>query len=256
MDCTFCLDCVHACPHDNIGLLPAMPGRELLRDPQRSGIGRFSGRIDLVALVVVLVFGAFVNAALMTGPVVEYRDRVAAAFGWSRLGATSVVCAVALVVAPSLLVTVVAGLSHAWGRLTQRLATTAARSCYCLVPLGFAMWLTHYSFHFLTSYTTILPTTQRFVAEHGLSLGTPAWSYACCLPAAAWLLRLEIVFLDIGMLGSLYVAFRIAQSQTNRLPRALAAFAPWALLIVFLFLIGVWIVFQPMEMRGAMPMPG
>ena len=44
MDCTFCLDCVHACPHDNIGILSRMPGDELLTDPLRSGIGYFSRR--------------------------------------------------------------------------------------------------------------------------------------------------------------------------------------------------------------------
>ena len=40
MDCTFCLDCVHACPHDNIGILAVPPGQELWNDPFRSGVGR------------------------------------------------------------------------------------------------------------------------------------------------------------------------------------------------------------------------
>ena len=71
MDCTFCLDCVHACPHDNVGLLAGLPGAELWSDPLRSGIGRFGRRPDLAALVVVLVFGAFANAAGMVGPVVD-----------------------------------------------------------------------------------------------------------------------------------------------------------------------------------------
>ncbi len=26
LDCTFCLDCVHACPHDNVGILAVAPG--------------------------------------------------------------------------------------------------------------------------------------------------------------------------------------------------------------------------------------
>ncbi len=30
MDCTFCLDCVHACPHDNIGILSRLPASELM----------------------------------------------------------------------------------------------------------------------------------------------------------------------------------------------------------------------------------
>ena len=61
MDCTFCLDCVHACPHANVGILAGVPGRELWRDSFRSGIGRFARRTDLAALVVVLVFGSLVE---------------------------------------------------------------------------------------------------------------------------------------------------------------------------------------------------
>ena len=45
LDCTFCLDCVKACPHDAIGILPVLPGRELVRDlPRSSAIGRFAAR--------------------------------------------------------------------------------------------------------------------------------------------------------------------------------------------------------------------
>ena len=69
MDCTFCLDCVHACPYDNVGLIARTPTSELWSDPYRSGIGRFSRRADLAALVVVLTFGAFLNAFNMIKPV-------------------------------------------------------------------------------------------------------------------------------------------------------------------------------------------
>src|SRR5580700_3863739 len=62
MDCTFCLDCVHACPHDNIGILSRVPAAELIVDPLRSGIGYFSLRKDLAALALVFSFGALLNA--------------------------------------------------------------------------------------------------------------------------------------------------------------------------------------------------
>ena len=51
MDCTLCMDCVKACPHDNIGLFAVAPVRDVLRDPVRSSIGRFSSRIDIAVLV-------------------------------------------------------------------------------------------------------------------------------------------------------------------------------------------------------------
>ena len=81
LDCTLCLDCVHACPHDNVGILAVVPCRTLWSDPFRSGIGRFSERPDLAALVIVLTFGAFANAAGMVGPIVEWEDRFHAALG-------------------------------------------------------------------------------------------------------------------------------------------------------------------------------
>ena len=65
IDCTLCLDCVHACPHDNIGLIAGLPGATLWHDRPRSGIGRLSQRTDIAALVLVLVFGAFANAAAL-----------------------------------------------------------------------------------------------------------------------------------------------------------------------------------------------
>jgi hypothetical protein len=67
---------------------------------------------------------------------------------------------------------------------------------------------------------------------------------------ATWLPRLEIVFLDLGLLLSLYTGYRIALGRSPRVPQALGALAPWALLIGLLFALGIWLVFQPMQMRG------
>jgi cytochrome c oxidase assembly factor CtaG/ferredoxin len=258
MDCTFCLDCVHACPHQNIGLLAVTPGKELRRDPLRSGIGRFSQRIDVAALCVVLVFGAFANAAGMTGPVVRWQSELLTACGWqSPLVATTAFYLAALVALPLLSVGASAVISRSWGRVTQTSAQLATRFSYALVPLGFAMWLAHYSFHFLTSYATVVLTTQRFAAGLGWTfLGSPQWSCACCIPPARWLILLEIVSLDLGLLLSLYTGYRIAGSQAQGLSRGLKIFVPWAALMGLLFAAGIWIVFQPMQMRGTMPMPG
>ena len=53
MDCTLCMDCVKACPHDNVGLWVQPPARDLVQlsveDPQRSAVGRYSQRMDLAS---------------------------------------------------------------------------------------------------------------------------------------------------------------------------------------------------------------
>jgi hypothetical protein len=151
----------------------------------------------------------------------------------------------ALVAVPLLAVGGAAALSRRWGRLQASTIELATRYAYALVPLGFGMWLAHYSFHFLTSYGALVPVTQRFAADLGLaSLGDPAWSFSCCISDTPWLARLELLFLDIGLLLSLYTGYRLASN--------LRALAPWALLFVLLFAAGVWIVLQPMQMRGTL----
>src|SRR4029077_5943317 len=101
MDCTFCLDGVHACPHENVGILARAPGSELWHDDSRSGVGRFGKRPDLAVLVVILVFGAFANAAGMVAPVLTSRDRLDRLLGQSSsLLTTSLFYIAALLLLP------------------------------------------------------------------------------------------------------------------------------------------------------------
>jgi cytochrome c oxidase assembly factor CtaG len=256
LDCTFCLECIHACPHENIGILARLPGADLLPEAPRSGIGRFGKRPDLAVLIVVLVFGAFANAAGMVGPVVAWHERLDRLLGQSSpLLVTSLYYLVALLLFPLLAVGVAAVLSRRWGQHSASWVEVATRYSYALVPLGFGMWLAHYSFHLVTSYDTIVPTTARFFQDLGLTtLGEPNWVAGCCRPFAETPLRLEIIFLDLGLLVSLYTGYRIALTQNSQWSRALWAFAPWALLIALLFAAGIWLVFQPMQMRGTLGM--
>jgi hypothetical protein len=128
----------------------------------------------------------------------------------------------------------------------------ATRFSYALVPIGFGMWLAHYSFHFLASFDSAIPALRRFAGDLGLALGELESGDACCRPVADWLPRLEILFLDLGLLLSLYSGYRIALSQAERASEAWKALTPWALLLALLFAAGIWIVLQPMQMRGTM----
>jgi cytochrome c oxidase assembly factor CtaG/polyferredoxin len=258
MDCTFCLDCIHACPHDNVGIHGVLPGRELWYDSFRSGLGRFGKRPDLAALVVVLAFGAFVNAAGMVAPFLEWRDRLAWLSGQrSSLLVTSLCYVFGLLVLPVLLVGISTALSRWFGQLNVSRLEVATRFSYALVPLGFGMWLAHYSFHFLASFDAVTPALQRFAGDRGWAiLGEPAWARACCRSVVDWLPRLEVLCLDVGLLLSLYTGYRIAQSLSEQTSQALKMLAPWALLFVVLFAAGVWIVLQPMQMRGTLRVAG
>ena len=113
LDCTMCLDCVHACPHDNIALVTRTPGAELLERGRRSGIGRLAQRADLAALAVVFTFAALVSAFAMTSPAYLVEQRLAATIGTrSEWPVLAVIFIVGLLVLPAALLLGPA-LSHA-----------------------------------------------------------------------------------------------------------------------------------------------
>jgi len=106
-----------------------------------------------------------------------------------------------------------------------------------------------------------VPVTQRFASDlHLAALGPPDWVCSCCRPAPGWLLKAELLALDCGLLVSLYAAWRIGTSLTadgrsamSSLRRTMRIVLPWAIVLIALFAIGVWILLQPMQMRGTMP---
>jgi len=279
MDCTFCLDCVKACPHDNIGILAVAPGRDLVRDPMRSSLGRFSRRPDIAALALVLVFSAFASAAAMVAPVAAWRDRLVERFSMgSALPVTSFFFLVALVLAPALLV----GLAVATGRwLGCRVARSPIsqsslrppepsgaggsgdgapwRELFCrfslaLIPLGLAMWAAHVLFHFLAGWNMPWPVLQRATTDLGLGwLGRPHWVMSSPLFAAGTLVALQLLLLDAGLLLTLYIGWRVANAFAPRVWASLRLFVPWAAVAAGLYSSGIWVLLQPMQMRGMVP---
>jgi hypothetical protein len=113
-------------------------------------------------------------------------------------------------------------LARSLGGVETSLRGLATRLAPALVPVGFAMWLSHFGFHLLA----------------GLGF------------APAQLTGPEIALLGAGLVLSVAVAWRLALEVASHPRRALGVAAPWALLATALYAIGTWIVLQPMEMRG------
>jgi ferredoxin len=248
MDCTFCLDCVHACPHDNVGILSRLPGVELLSDPLRSGIGYFSRRKDLAALVIVFTFGALLNAFGMVSPVYAVENWLGRKLHVRHEAAVlGVIFAAFLILEPVLLFGAAAWWTRTWAGVKRAFLPLVVRYSYGLVPLGFGMWLAHYGFHFLTGLYTIIPVTQNAFASLGWPLlGEPRWTLTG-IPANV-VQVIEIGFLVLGFAGSLSVTHGLAEEDSPDHP--LRAFIPWALLCAVLLSLSLWLIFQPMEMRA------
>jgi hypothetical protein len=248
MDCTFCLDCVHACPHDNVGIMSRPVASELMSDPGRSGIGRFSRRKDISALVTVFTFGALLNAFGMVSPVYALEAWLGRRLHVSHQAPVlGLIFAFFLIVEPALLLGLAAWAAKAWSGSGSALLPLAVRYSYGLVPLGFAMWLAHYGFHFLTGLYTLIPVAQNAVASVGLPfLGEPRWRLTG-IPVSI-VQPLEMGLLVLGLAASLILTHRLAEEDSPE--QLYRAFAPWAAVCVLVWCASLWLILQPMDMRG------
>jgi hypothetical protein len=249
MDCTFCMDCVHACPHQNVGMISRLPARELLADPWRSGIGRFSQRPDLAGLVILFTFGALLNAFGMVIPVYRLEEWLADLLGTqAEVLVLGIVFAGGLVIGPAILLGATAWVSARWARLGRGTLRSVVRYAFALAPLGFGVWIAHYAFHFLTGFWTFIPVFQGALADLGVNiLGAPLWDLGPLMPQS-WLLPLQQLFIGVGWLVSLLVIYRLAVEDAPE--RIWQAFLPWAALLLVLVSAANWLMNQPMEMRG------
>ena len=250
MDCTFCLDCVHACPHDNIGILSRPAGSDLTIGRIRSGIGYLSQRKDIAALAVVFTFGALVNAFGMVSPVYVVEAWLGKLLALnSQAPILGIIFVAFLIIAPVILLGAAAWVTRMLRGSNLALAPVAVRYSLALVPMGLGMWLAHYGFHFFTGILTIVPVTQSALAGLGLHvLGAPRWTWTG-LPVGI-VRPIELGFLLLGFAGSLLVAHQLSEEDSPADP--MRALAPWAAVCVVLVAAAIWLMFQPMEMRATL----
>lgn len=249
LDCTLCLDCARACPHDNVGLFARAPGAELARADS------WPKRWDLSFLVITLAFLGVINAFGMVAPVYDLMTNIAAGLGLPALGwsdqAMSGVALLVIFVVGGLFIPVVLTLTAAWltqalTRKQETLRHTVAAFAPAFVPLGLGLWAAHYGYHLLTGLFSFIPAAQVFLRDHGLPV-TPDYSLV-------GITNLSLIGLiqTVLLLGGFVWSMIIAQGATMRLYKRQATLGllPWALLFLVMMLAGLWLFSQPMDMRG------
>ncbi len=257
-DCTLCMDCVRACPSDNVSLRPQSPFRELERDPVRSSIGRISARPDIAALILVVVFSSLANAAVMVAPVArflaDFRQHHPWAGGWFvSLPATCLFAA-------ALLLLYLGGV-----KLMQSLAgqptlrTVFCRFSIALLPLGLSVWLGHLAFHLATSWPSLPALFQHLharaaAAPQDMAMTTAAPSASMFAPSLGPngdnLFDLQVWIVNLGLFVSWYAGWKLIR-QIAAPPRRVGPMTTvWVGSSTALYAVAVWIFTQPMYMRG------
>jgi polyferredoxin len=246
LDCTLCLDCARACPHDNVTLVNRAPLTELLTRES------WPQRWDINMLVLMFAFASISNAFGMVPPIYALEGWIATTLNINHEGLVLfLIFALLNLLLP---VGVGVGAAYASRRLansTEQLRLTLSRYTPAMMPLAFAIWLTHFGgFHFLGSALGIIPLIQHFLLDHRISwFGAPDWSLGPVLPLT-WLDPLEMILVLIGLILSLIVLVKRAGGK-RPFPDPPLAQLPWLIVLIGLAVAAMVIFLLPMEMRGS-----
>lgn len=241
MDCTNCFNCVRACPYDNVALTLRAPGWEWTRQPWLK-----RGRLALMLLGVMLAFWGLLNALGMIGPYFALAQGMAKALRTDSEFLVLGLLFVLFTVMGVLLTLAVTSLADALGGARVKPWQAFQRWGYVLVALGFGFWGAHYLFHFLTGAVSIVPVLQNFFALLGLPLD-PNWRLAQLIPSR-WLFPITAGVTALYALLAFALTVRVALRDFGR--RGALAMWPVLLFVLAFAAFSIWVLAQPMEMRG------
>jgi ferredoxin len=239
MDCTLCFNCLRACPYDNVALKPRFWGAEWIR-------ARY--RLDWVWLGVLLFFAGFMNAFAMVPAYYRLAEGLSKVLGTTNEGLLLITIYALWTGLGFLLVLLLSGLASRLAGFKEPPMKAVRRWGVAFFPLAFAMWTGHYAFHFLTGWASIVPVTQQALIHLGLPLPEPDWTLAALVPENL-LYPLQVVILYLGLAGATITLFSRAKGG-----RPLGA-AFFFLMLFFLVALALWVLAQPMEMRGTLLLP-
>lgn len=125
----------------------------------------------------------------------------------------------------------------------ESLIQNFARFGYAIIALDMAAHIAHNLFHLLAEGKSVIFTGMAFL---GQSLGNDL------NPAVLDMGTIQILqfaLIALGLIGSLYTAYRIASTNRDSPQKIWGTFAPYAMLIIILGAINVYLFILPMAMR-------
>lgn len=230
-NCNLCASCIKTCPNGSITLTVRPPAKELwfIRKP----------RLEESFLAVVIMGIVFVQNVTMLEvwkSVLSWLEQVAGTNNYA------VTFTITFVIAMAIPVALLAGAALLAGRLNgDSLAANIATFGYAIIPLDVAGHIAHNLFHLLAEGKQVLFTALPLFGQASHE-GSPA------LLGLATIQVLQYILIGLGLIGSLYVAYRIAQSRYGAAQRW-STFLPYAGLILVLGGMNIGLFMLPMAMR-------
>jgi hypothetical protein len=252
--CNLCFECVKGCTQDNLVLRLRAFGTDLWTASKR--------HLDEAFLAIVLAGASLYLTGEMIQPWRAVMERAAGRLPIHLLGITSAKTAETLINAVLFLIVTLAlvpllVLAAAW--VARHLLQWTGKAPplreivtvfgYMFIPIGLSMHLAHNLHHLLDEGPGVVPAIQRSINRFSpFSAGVPAWNLPPLLPheVVYWMQML----LFMGFYGvSLYAGARLARQHFSSAETTFRAAAPMVVVSLFLMLLNVYVLSQPMSAR-------
>ncbi len=231
-NCTLCANCIKNCPNDSIQMTLRPPTKELwfIRKPKVE-------EAFLAAVIMGIVLVQNVTMLEVWGSALKWLEHATGTTSFYVTFTITFALSIALPVALLSLASWAAGRSN-----RESFVANFTRFGYAIIALDIAGHIAHNLFHLLAE--------GKSVAYTGLALlGTTATEHAStAILDSATIQVLQYLLIALGLIGSLYTVLKIASAQVSR-PQRWGTALPFALMIVILTVINVWLFALPMGMR-------
>lgn len=230
-NCVLCADCIKNCPNGSIQLTVRPPTKELwfVKKP----------RVEAAFLSAVIMGIVFVQNVTMlevwTG-ILSWLEKVT---GTTSYYVTFSITFAVAIISPVLLLGLVSWIVAKFNKTS--LIDNFTRFGYAIIALDMAVHIAHNLFHLLAEGKSIIFTALALfgIDSHGASTA---------LVSNGTIQLLQFGLVGLGFIGSLYIVYRIAKS--NHQGKAVwTTFAPYAVLMVFLGILNIYLFMLPMAMR-------
>ena len=229
--CNLCGNCVKSCPNDSIRLTLRVPTQELwfIRKPKFE-------QAFLAVVIMGLVFVQNITMLNVWESILGWLEQVTGTQNYA------VTFTITFLIAMLIPITLLALTGLLAGKLNgETVARNFAKFGYAIIPLDVAAHAAHNMFHLLAEGKAVMFTALA-------SVGQVVPEQSPALADNATIQILQFALLALGVIGSVYTAYRIARSNYAS-GKSWATLVPYAALIMVLGGVNVWLFLLPMAMR-------
>lgn len=230
-NCVLCASCIKNCPNGSIQLTVRPPTKELWFVKKPKVEAAF-----LSAVIMGIVFIQNVTMLNVWTSILSWLEKVT---GTTSYYVTFSITFLVALTMPVLLLGLASWVAARFNKTS--LLENFTRFGYAIIALDMAVHIAHNLFHLLAEGKSILFTALALfgVDSHGAS---------AALVSMGIIQLLQFGLIGLGFIGSLYIVYRIAKSN-HQGQVVWKTFLPYAVLMVLLGLLNVYVFTMPMAMR-------